>query len=46
LLPYSRLREHVIEGERIAARRAAFTDPGGDLLEVVAAMREANGRSG
>ena len=45
LLPYSRLREHVIEGERIAARRAAFNDPGGDLLEVVAAMREANGRS-
>jgi hypothetical protein len=46
LLPYARLRAHVIEGERIAARRAAFDDPGGDLLEVVAALRAAVGRGG
>ncbi len=46
LLPYAQLRAHVIEGERLAARRAAFDDPGGDLLEVVAAMREAGGPSG
>ena len=45
LLPYAKLRAHVIEGERIAARRSTFDDPGGDLLEVVAAMREATNRS-
>ena len=39
LLPYARLRAHVIEGERLAARRAAFADPDGDLVEVVAALR-------
>ena len=39
LLPYARLRAHVIAGERMAAGRAAFDDPGGDLLEVVAALR-------
>lgn len=39
LLPYARLRAHVIEGERLAARRAAYDDPGGDLLTVVAALR-------
>jgi hypothetical protein len=39
LLPYARLREHVIEGERLAARRADFSDPGGDLRDVVAALR-------
>jgi hypothetical protein len=39
LLPYSRLRAHVLEGERIAARRSAFNDPGGDLVEVVGALR-------
>src|SRR5687767_10294043 len=41
LLPYARLRAHVIEGERLAARGAAFVDPGGDLLTVVAALRAA-----
>jgi len=39
LLPYATLRAHVLAGERIAAHRADFTDPGGDLLEVVAALR-------
>ena len=39
LLPYGQLRAHVLEGERIAAGRAVFNDPGGDLLEVVAVLR-------
>lgn len=39
LLPHARLRAHVLEGERIAARRGVFNDPGGDLLEVVAVLR-------
>ena len=39
LLPYGQLRAHVLEGERIAARRAVFNDPGGDLLVVVAVLR-------
>jgi hypothetical protein len=39
LLPYAALRAHVLEGERIAAQRADFKDPGGDLLEVVATLR-------
>ena len=39
LLPYGPLRAHVLEGERIAASRAVFNDPGGDLLEVVAVLR-------
>jgi hypothetical protein len=39
LLPYARLRAHVVEGERIAAGRAAFDDPGGDLIEIVGALR-------
>jgi hypothetical protein len=43
LLPYARLRAHVIEGERIAACRAAFDDPGGDLIAVVTALRGARG---
>ena len=41
LLPYGRLRAHVVDGERLAARRAVFDDPGGDLIEVVAALRSA-----
>lgn len=40
LLPYERLRAHVLEGERVAARLSAFPDPGGDLIAVVAALRE------
>lgn len=39
LLPYARLRAHVVEGERVAAGRAVFDDPGGDLIAVVAALR-------
>jgi hypothetical protein len=39
LLPYARLRAHVLDGERIAARRAVFDDPGGDLVVVVADLR-------
>jgi hypothetical protein len=46
LLPYAQLRAHVIEGECVAARRAAFDDPGGDLLQVVAALRQTFSRSG
>ena len=46
LIPYTRLREHVIEGERLASRRAAFDDPGGDLVAVVAAVRAAIRTSG
>ncbi len=39
LLPYARLRAHVLEGERIAARRAVFNDPGGDIQEIVVVLR-------
>lgn len=39
LLPYERLRAHVVEGERLAVGRASFSDPGGDLIVVVAALR-------
>lgn len=39
LLPYAHLRAHVVEGERIARGRAEFHDPGGDLVDVVAALR-------
>ena len=46
LIPYARLREHVIEGERLAARRAAFDDPGGDLVAAVAVVRAAIRTSG
>lgn len=39
LLPYERLRAHVVEGERLAAHHSSFTDPGGDLMAVVAQLR-------
>lgn len=41
LLPYARLRAHVLEGERVAAGRTRFDDPGGDLREIVATLRAA-----
>ena len=46
LLPYTRLRAHVLEGERTAAHRPEFDDPGGDLVEVVATLRATLSRSG
>ena len=39
LLPADRLREHVVQGERIAAGPGQFADPGGDLIEVVRGLR-------
>jgi hypothetical protein len=39
LLPEERLRAHVIAGERTAAQRTEFVDPGGDLIATVAALR-------
>jgi hypothetical protein len=39
LLPVDRLREHVLDGERIAAERPSFADPGGDLIAAVAQVR-------
>jgi hypothetical protein len=39
LLPADRLRQHVIEGERIAAGLDRVDDPGGDLLTVVQRIR-------
>ena len=39
LLPYEKLRGHVIAGERLAARHQTFSDPGGDLVAVVGSLR-------
>src|SRR5438270_6445485 len=39
LLPYARLRAHVIAGERVARGADADADPGGDVRAVVAAIR-------
>jgi len=39
LIPANRLRAHVLEGERLAARRSAFGDPGGDLIAAVSGLR-------
>ena len=39
LLPAERLRTHVLAGERRAAGRKDFVDPGGDLIAAVAALR-------
>ena len=39
LIPAERLRAHVIAGERAAARRMEFVDPGGDLIAAVAQLR-------
>jgi hypothetical protein len=40
LLPAERLRAHVLAGERAAAGRTDFVDPGGDLIAVVATLRD------
>ncbi|CAN5254803.1 hypothetical protein BH18CHL2_BH18CHL2_12240 [soil metagenome] len=39
LLPAARLRAHIVEGERIASRRGAVDDGGGDLVALVARVR-------
>ena len=39
LLPEERLRAHVLAGERAAAGRNDFVDPGGDLITAIAALR-------
>ena len=39
LLPYARLRAHVLAGERLAARASDGHDRGGDLRVVVATIR-------
>ncbi|HEV8468283.1 MAG TPA: hypothetical protein VGR46_01645 [Candidatus Limnocylindria bacterium] len=39
LLPADRLRAHVLAGERLAAGRTEFPDPGGDLVAAVASLR-------
>lgn len=44
LLPADRLRAHVVEAECIAAGLASFADPGGDLIEVVRAIRSSTRR--
>lgn len=41
LLPEARLRAHVLAGECAAAGRVGCTDPGGDLIAAVAALRRA-----
>src|SRR3981081_1674210 len=38
LLPYARLRAHVLDGERLAARRGPFDHPRGDPVPVVAPL--------
>jgi hypothetical protein len=39
LLPYARLRVHVLAGEYVAARITGASDPGGDLQVLVAQVR-------
>ncbi len=39
LLPASRLRAHVLDGERLAARVATVADEGGDLIALVTRLR-------
>ncbi len=39
LVPAARLRAHVIEGERVAAGLSEGSDPGGDIIAAVAAIR-------
>ncbi len=44
LLPASRLRAHVLEGERLAAGAAPVADEGGDLIAQVARVRRSGAR--
>lgn len=46
LLPAARLRAHVLEGERLAARAATITDDGGDLIALVTRLRRSDGGPG
>ncbi len=39
LLPYARLRAHVLAGEYVVARITGASDPGGDLQNLVAQIR-------
>jgi hypothetical protein len=39
LISADELRAHVLAGERVAAGRPQFLDPGGDLITAVAALR-------
>jgi hypothetical protein len=39
LISADELRAHVLAGERVAAQRPEFLDPGGDLIVAVAALR-------
>jgi hypothetical protein len=39
LLPYARLRAHVLAGEYVAAHITGASDPGGDLQVLVAQIR-------
>lgn len=41
LLPADRLRDHVLEGERLAAGSGKAEDHGGDLVQLVASIRAA-----
>src|SRR2546428_4118621 len=45
LLPAELLRAHVLAGERLAARRPDFIDPGGDLVTVVEGLRRGQRRA-
>jgi hypothetical protein len=40
LLPYARLRAHVLAGEYVAAGITGASDPGGDLQTLVALIRK------
>jgi hypothetical protein len=43
LLPYARLRAHVLAGEYLAARITDAGDPGGDMQVLVALIRRGSG---
>jgi hypothetical protein len=43
LLPFERLRAHVVEGELIVGRGTPFEDDGGDLIALVGRIRQRRG---